>query len=48
MFAMFIRRRTLAPTSIQGQGISQGYEYQGEGSLQAIFEGFQPNFNMIF
>lgn len=48
MFAMFIRRKTLAPTHIQGQGISQGYEYQGEGSLQAIFEGFQPNFNMMF
>ena len=48
MFAMFIRRKTLAPARIQGQGISQGYEYQREGSLLAIFEGFLPNFNMIF
>ena len=37
MFAMFIRRKTPAPTRIQGQGISQGYEYQGEGPFLKVF-----------
>lgn len=40
MFARFIRGKALVPTHMQGQGISQGYDYQGKGSLQTIFEGF--------
>lgn len=41
MFAIFIGSKALAPAHIQGQGISQGHEYQKEG-LWAIFEGFLP------
>ena len=42
MFAIFLRSKEPAPAHIQGQGINQEYDYQEEGSLGDICEGFLP------